>query len=265
MMDRTFVKPSSGALKVFAVVDMASHLGQKILGITQLLSELTSTHIEVYLSPQLNMKKSVERFYHLVCSTKLSFDSDGHIVSPSAPFTKLPEEPLLTMALDVPNGWIVMPFKSSYDLDNLRPSESRQPIESTFQLKHILIEGHVTDANTRPRGLQFVLKAPNQSIVDDTITMANLGYFQLKASPGVWSVAIRNGRSADIYQWQTLNYQPVEHDLEVRVIVDSFHGLTLIPTVCSHCIHYQVSKRKGMESEDVLKPASSNLWNSFQS
>lgn len=33
----------------------------------------------------------------------------------------------------------------------------------------------------------------------DTIVMANLGYFQLKAGPGAWLLRLREGRSREIY------------------------------------------------------------------
>lgn len=33
----------------------------------------------------------------------------------------------------------------------------------------------------------------------DTIVMANLGYFQLKANPGAWILRLRQGRSSDIF------------------------------------------------------------------
>ncbi len=33
----------------------------------------------------------------------------------------------------------------------------------------------------------------------DTIVMANLGYFQLKAHPGAWLLRLRKGRSRDIF------------------------------------------------------------------
>ena len=33
----------------------------------------------------------------------------------------------------------------------------------------------------------------------DTIVMANLGYFQLKAAPGAWMLRLREGRSSEIY------------------------------------------------------------------
>ena len=48
-------------------------------------------------------------------------------------------------------------------------------------------------------GLELVLGPPSQPALYDTVVMANLGYFQLKASPGAWRLQIRDGRSSDIY------------------------------------------------------------------
>ena len=48
-------------------------------------------------------------------------------------------------------------------------------------------------------GLELVLGPPSQPNLYDTVVMANLGYFQLKASPGAWQLQIREGRSRDIY------------------------------------------------------------------
>lgn len=42
----------------------------------------------------------------------------------------------------------------------------------------------------------FILLSSSQV---DTIVMANLGYFQLKANPGAWLLKLRHGRSSDIY------------------------------------------------------------------
>jgi UDP-glucose:glycoprotein glucosyltransferase len=50
-----------------------------------------------------------------------------------------------------------------------------------------------------PRGLQITLGTETQPVVVDTIVMANLGYFQLKANPGAWLLRLRQGRSADIF------------------------------------------------------------------
>lgn len=48
-------------------------------------------------------------------------------------------------------------------------------------------------------GLEFVLGSAGQPDLFDTIVMANLGYFQLKAGPGAWDLRLRQGRSRDVY------------------------------------------------------------------
>lgn len=50
-----------------------------------------------------------------------------------------------------------------------------------------------------PRGLQVTLGTIDDPVMVDTIVMANLGYFQLKANPGSWLLRLRQGRSADIF------------------------------------------------------------------
>jgi UDP-glucose:glycoprotein glucosyltransferase len=48
-------------------------------------------------------------------------------------------------------------------------------------------------------GLEFVLGSSTVPDLYDTIVMANLGYFQLKASPGAFTLRLREGRSNNIY------------------------------------------------------------------
>lgn len=50
-----------------------------------------------------------------------------------------------------------------------------------------------------PRGLQITLGTESRPVIVDTIVMANLGYFQLKANPGAWILRLRQGRSSEIY------------------------------------------------------------------
>lgn len=72
---------------------------------------------------------------------------------------------------------------------------------SEYELEYLLVEGHCFEAITSspPRGLQITLGTEHQPVIVDTIVMANLGYFQLKANPGAWLLRLRQGRSADIY------------------------------------------------------------------
>lgn len=50
-----------------------------------------------------------------------------------------------------------------------------------------------------PRGVQLVLGTSQQPAVVDTIVMSNLGYFQLKASPGAFDLQLAPGRSCSLY------------------------------------------------------------------
>lgn len=72
---------------------------------------------------------------------------------------------------------------------------------SEYELEHLLVEGHCFEATmgSPPRGLQITLGTETKPVIVDTIVMANLGYFQLKANPGAWLLRLRQGRSADIY------------------------------------------------------------------
>ena len=65
----------------------------------------------------------------------------------------------------------------------------------------LLPTGQCFDAHTDHPipGLEYSLGTPTQPDLFDTIVMANLGYFQLKAGPGVWSLRLREGRSHDLY------------------------------------------------------------------
>lgn len=165
--------------------------------------------------------------------------------------------------------WVVMATKSVYDLDNIKLSSLKPAdklttgVDATFQLKNILVQAHVRDSQTGgpPRGLQFVLGALGNSDEEtyvDTITMANLGYFQLKANAGVWALRIRRGRSADIYEFESAFSSM--HDVSgssshdgkgdvvgemSTVVLDNFEGVTMYP---------KVRRKAGMESEDVLEP-----------
>lgn len=54
-------------------------------------------------------------------------------------------------------------------------------------------------AQVNPRGVQLWLGRGSQEHVVDTLVMSNLGYFQLKAGPGLWQLRLAPGRSEELY------------------------------------------------------------------
>lgn len=158
--------------------------------------------------------------------------------------------------MDVPRSWLVRPRESLHDLDNIQLSalseaERVTGVEAVFSLDYLVIEGHAQDSVTKapPRGLQLQLSS-NSVPIADTQVVANLGYFQLRAAPGVSQLEIRPGRGREIYEMVSAGNQgynsPSVEEVGVDITVTSFEGVTLYPVF---------RRLEGMENADVLSEA----------
>jgi UDP-glucose:glycoprotein glucosyltransferase len=154
--------------------------------------------------------------------------------------------------MDVPSSWLVRPREALYDLDNIQLgalSPEDQSVDAIFDLDYIVVEGHARDTvtNSPPRGVQLELLEGNGTYIDDTQVVANLGYFQFKAKPGVFALEIREGRGKKIFEMESVgnegwNSPPISR-VGNEITVTSFEGLTLYP---------RLSRKPGFESADVL-------------
>ncbi|KAJ3079110.1 hypothetical protein HK102_004021, partial [Quaeritorhiza haematococci] len=261
---------------IVALLDPVSIEAQQLSTVFETLSKLERTYMRIYFNPVLKLEEMpVKRFYRFVLKSEPAFDEKtGRMLPAKASFNRIPTEPLLTLGLDVIGAWVVTPTHSVQDLDNIKLMSlqgdlKKKGVEATFELKNILVEGHARDVRTMgpPRGLQFILGTePNPELVD-TITMANLGYLQLKANPGVWILRLREGRSRKLYDIESVPDSLVSKSTDnlvghegARIVVNSFEGVTMFP---------RVRKKPGMENEDVLEPESSeespNIWDTIKS
>ncbi|KAJ1945757.1 killer toxin resistant protein, partial [Linderina macrospora] len=252
--------PATARFRIQAVLDPLSEYAQKWAPVFQALASLPSVSVEVYLNPSVGMKElPVKRFYRYLWPSELSFDSDGGVATPEVLFNGVPADPLLTLGMDVPAAWLVTAVESVHDLDNIRLSSVKDKgtgVSATYRLVNILVEGHCVDGGNRspPRGLEVQLGTSLTPSITDTIVMANLGYLQLKANPGVWEFSIRDGRSNDIYRIDDIsegrwNYVAAKRAQTSNtgsvkpIVLSSFNGITIFPVV---------SKRAGKESEKLL-------------
>lgn len=204
---------------------------------------------------------TLRRFYRASSPARLAFDGDGQLRRPRASFYGMPADAVLTMAIEAPPAWVTMASVAVHDLDNIRLSDvarasagTRAVVAATYDVKHVLIEGHARDTAARsvPRGLELVLETLDGSLVDDTIVMANLAYLQLRApSPGLYTLRIRGAgsKSAELYEMESVgsagwNSPPVGGGSSDDVVtVDSPAGLTIYP---------RVRKRKGREHDRLV-------------
>jgi UDP-glucose:glycoprotein glucosyltransferase len=156
--------------------------------------------------------------------------------------------------MDVPTSWLVRPREALYDLDNIQLGKlfpGDESVDAIFGLDSIVIEGHAREVSSRgepPRGVQLQLSRSDGNAIDDTQVVANLGYFQFKAKPGVFHLDIRPGRGQEIFKLDSAGNEgwdsPSVEAAGNEITITSFEGLTLYP---------RLSRLPGKESVDVLK------------
>ncbi|KAJ8270389.1 hypothetical protein GJAV_G00113890, partial [Gymnothorax javanicus] len=200
------LRPSEGEVyfDVVAVVDPVTRDAQKLAPLLLVLRKLVNVNLRVFMNCQSKLSDlPLKSFYRYVLEPELSFMVDNSLApGPVATFLDMPHTPLFTLNLNTPESWMVESVRTRYDLDNIYLEEVEGGVAAEYELEYLLLEGHCFDVTTGqpPRGLQFTLGTPSDPVIVDTIVMANLGYFQLKANPGAWILRLRKGRSDDIYK-----------------------------------------------------------------
>lgn len=240
------------AITIVASIDPASEIAQRWLPILKVLSRLSGVRLRLFLNPREELQElPTKRFYRYVLDSEPSFDSKGSVSRPAASFSGVPVDALLTLGMDVPPSWLVAPKDSVHDLDNIKLNTQKEEsdVDAVYALEHILIEGHSRDLTTKspPRGVQLNLGTDDNPYFADTIIMANLGYFQFKAQPGLWKIDLKPGRSQRIFNIDSVGgfgYRPQAGDENNEVALLSFQGKTLFP---------RLSRKAGHEAEDVLE------------
>ncbi|KAJ7909648.1 glycosyltransferase family 24 protein [Mycena leptocephala] len=243
---------STALYQIALLIDPLSEMAQKWSSLLEWLSHIPDMYIKVYTNPATHQEIPLKRFYRYALLPSLAFDADGAEIPTHAIFDGLPIEPIYTLGMDVPPSWLVRPREALYDLDNIQlgnlsPQDSS--VDAVFGLDYLVVEGHARDplTNAPPRGVQLQLLNGDSSPVDDTQVVANLGYLQFKAKPGVFQLEIREGRGRDIFVMESVGNEGLDSrtvaEVGDEIAVTSFEGLTIYP---------RLSRVPGMENEDVL-------------
>uniref|UniRef100_UPI003AAA24A0 UDP-glucose:glycoprotein glucosyltransferase 2 n=1 Tax=Centroberyx gerrardi TaxID=166262 RepID=UPI003AAA24A0 len=248
---------------VVAIVDPLTREAQKMSSLLIVLSQVVNLKLQVFMNCRAKLSEMpLKSFYRFVLESDVNFLANNTVsAGPVARFTELPESPLLTLNMITPESWMVEAVRSPHDLDNIHLQAVSGVVTAEYELEHLLLEGHCFDLSTGqpPRGLQFTLGMSRDPLIHDTIVMANLGYFQLKANPGAWILKLRKGRSEDIYQILAHDGTDSPSDAgDVIVVLNSFH---------SKIIKVRVQKKAEKINEDLLSEAteSKGLWDSIAS
>ncbi|XP_052105584.1 UDP-glucose:glycoprotein glucosyltransferase 1-like [Mytilus californianus] len=251
------------AFQIEAIVDPVSSEAQKLAPILLVLKRAVNVDIKIFMNSRDKLSEMpLTTYYRYVLSPDVEFEPNAMFKSgQKAVFTGLPHKSVLTLGMKCPESWMVESVKALYDLDNILLEEVDSVVHAEFDLEYLLLEGHGSDGSSGqpPRGLQFTLGSNSTPMVD-TIVMANLGYFQLKATPGLWYLRLREGRSREIYDITSHEHTDTPSDSDDVVIsMNSFK---------SKIIRVKVEKKEDKKNEDLLKEPQDEekgLWDSISS
>ncbi|KAL5230580.1 hypothetical protein ABZP36_029356 [Zizania latifolia] len=233
----------NSSVHIDAVIDPLSPAGQKLAPLLHILWRHIQPSMRIVLNPISSLADlPLKNYYRFVLPSMDDFSSTDYSVhGPKAFFSNMPLSKTLTMNIDVPEPWLVEPVIAIHDLDNilLENLGDVRTLQAVFELEALLLTGHCKEKDRDPpRGLQFISGTKQRPHLVDTLVMANLGYWQMKVSPGVWYLQLAPGRSADLYE------------LPLKLIaIDSLRGKLM---------HIEVQKRRGKEHEDLLNAADDN-------
>ncbi|KAL2324775.1 hypothetical protein Fmac_023833 [Flemingia macrophylla] len=194
----------NSSIHIDACIDPLSPTNQKLSGILRVLWKYNQPSMRIVLNPLSSLADlPLKNYYRYVVPSMDDFSSaDSSINGPKAFFANMPLSKTLTMNLDVPEPWLVEPVIAVHDLDNilLENLGETRTLQAVFELEALVLTGHCSEKDhDPPRGLQLILGTKTTPHLVDTIVMANLGYWQMKVSPGVWFLQLAPGRSSELY------------------------------------------------------------------
>lgn len=179
---------SDELLDVQIIIDPITEEAQELISYIPLFAKLPNLSLHIHLRPKPAMKElPIKRFYKGLIKLN-PFELNDKII-----FSNVPEKTLFNVGLNTPQRWMVAIEEATTDLDNLKLDLTNSySAYGEFILKHILVEGYAIyydgEEILSPAGLPIELIGDVKS---DTNIMANFGYFQLKANPGMWELQIK--------------------------------------------------------------------------
>ncbi|KAK8714347.1 hypothetical protein V6N13_149540 [Hibiscus sabdariffa] len=239
----------NSSIHIDAVVDPLSSSGQKLSSLLRVLAKYVHPSMRIVLNPMSSLVDlPLKNYYRYVIPSVEDFSStDYTVIGPKAFFANMPLSKTLTMNLDVPEPWLVEPVIAVHDLDNilLENLGDTRTLQAVFELEALVLTGHCAERDHDPtRGLQLILGTKTTPHLVDTIVMANLGYWQMKVSPGVWYLQLAPGRSSELYLFvDGGDNENQEKSLSKRITINDLRGKV---------VHLEVVKKKGKEQEKLL-------------
>eukprot|EP00501_MAST-03F_sp_TOSAG23-6_P002044 GSMAST32.ASY1.ANO1.2133.1 assembled CDS len=211
----------------------------------RLITETASIEVVAIINP---LSSSAQHIQDVDIDTRIPRLSILVHFNPKQETKELPLKRFYRSSTSTPESWNIIQTESPVDTDNIQLS-LHDSIDVGLQLKHLLLAGH--SAN----GVQIFIKNADVFSNDfsdnersDTVVMQNLGYWQLKSNPGIWSLHLSKGITPEIYAIHNI-------DNSKENVFDEFEEFTLQPIMRKFSPQMEqlnVVRRRGMENRNLL-------------
>ncbi|KAI0462466.1 hypothetical protein LJB42_003959 [Komagataella kurtzmanii] len=231
------------------IIDPLREESQKLISLLSLFEKLESLKLNIILKPQEARELNIKRFYRGVFPNSVKFTSAGDAIDneDKGLFTLVPEKTLFTLDLDVPNPWIVAIKEAETDLDNVL-LENSGDVTGVYELKSLLVEGYALEKNTKYPPVALPIELVGHS---DTSIMANYGYFQLQANPGLWKFAVKpRTRGSDIYRLANVTSKSNGDTLQYTIIDET--AIIFVLDMNGNVILPVFDRKPGLENASLI-------------
>lgn len=272
---------AASPLLVQVILNPLSKPAQRLAPLLGFLRAALGAETQLLLNPQRDLEEMpLKTFYRYALPPLPSAgNASGPPGAAAAVFTRLPPNKILTLGMDEPEAWLVEPVRAEHDLDNLRLEELGPGVpgmEGVYELEALLLSGMCLDLASlqarmrdqiHPRGVQLQLLAlsapPSAPPLVDTLVMSNLGYFQLKAQPGLWKLKLAPGRSQDLYTVASSTGASVSGQRAEAAVAgaDAHQVPVALTSFTGKHMHLFLRKHADRMEEDVLEAAGASSAN----
>ena len=217
-----------GHVDIVLIVDPLSKFAQRASPLLSFLGNAFSGTLTLVLWPKFGFEDLPLKTYYAYAAPEWPDMASRSVWPPrtAARFTSLPATTTLSTQLDTPQAWLTGATAASLDLDNLKLEDlgsGATTLHAEFEIESLIVSGSCIDQTAMaqrawqdvyPTGLRLMMgerrgkgegegdavaTALPPSRLVDTSVMKNHGYFQLKASPGVFDLGLVPGCSEDMF------------------------------------------------------------------
>jgi UDP-glucose:glycoprotein glucosyltransferase len=213
------------------MVDPFTRDFQRMSGLVEYVSRFGITGIRLIAAPRNKIPENLQTYYRNALGRE------------RAVFTMLNDTTTYSAMPDMPESWIFESMKAVLDLDNILLTELTPSVHrGTYVLTNLKVEGQCgVGAENFADGAELALFDVHENRKSDTIVMRSLGYWQLAANPGEFTIKLGGKNSK-------LIYQPISHRLVISSFAQQFTRL-------------EIAFNPGMEGLKVFNLSVHETWN----